>query len=344
VNGADEKYADQAPAVSVVLPTFNNAATLPATLTSLRRQRYPGKLEVIVVDGGSSDTTRTIARDHGAQIIENPGRIQELGIPIGIEAAAGPLVLLLDADDELPHDGWLVALLDGLGLADDIVSADSLYHCWRPEDPPIVRLGALIGGSDPIAIDLGWSDRWGYHYDRWTGMPVGEDDHGTALVVRLDPDRVPPMGSNGVLVRREALLAVRYRPFVHPEVVAQLADAGWRFARVRECVIHHFAPDLASAVRKVRRRTRRTVREYDERAHSPRPSPARVAALTLYSLTLVGPALRAARGYRRRPDVAWCLYPLWHALWTLSYIWETLDAGGWRASLRALPKPLPRRR
>jgi glycosyltransferase involved in cell wall biosynthesis len=60
--------------LSVVIPTLNASATLPATLASLA-----GADEVVVVDGGSSDGTSALATSLGARVLEAPrGRGQQL--------------------------------------------------------------------------------------------------------------------------------------------------------------------------------------------------------------------------------------------------------------------------
>lgn len=316
-----------APSVTAVVPTYESARTLDAALRSLRVQDYAGEIDIVCVDGGSTDATRAIAARHGARIVENPAREEEEGRALGLEAAAGELVLLLDADDELPTPRWLGELVDALALASDVVAADSLYHEWRRTDPPVTRLCALIGGTDPLAVELGWADRYAWHLDRWTGMPVEEVDAGVALLVRVDPDRPPPLGSNGFLVRREALLATQYRPFVHSDVAGDLAAAGYRFARVRNGIVHHYAADLREYARKAVRRARRTSQRRPPQRRGHRPSRLRAAMLALESVTLVVPAVHAVRGYRRKPDRAWALYPLLHLVTTLAYVRETFRAG-----------------
>ena len=77
-----------APSVSVVLPTFNNAATLPVALASLAKQIYEGDVELVCVDGGSTDATVAIAGEYGARIVENPATNEEEGRALGLEAAA----------------------------------------------------------------------------------------------------------------------------------------------------------------------------------------------------------------------------------------------------------------
>jgi glycosyltransferase involved in cell wall biosynthesis len=53
--------------LSVIVPTLNEATALGRTLEALSRVRGP--LEVLVVDGGSSDGTAALARRHGAHVM-----------------------------------------------------------------------------------------------------------------------------------------------------------------------------------------------------------------------------------------------------------------------------------
>jgi len=85
--------------VSVTIPTRNAAATLGPCLESVRRQSYPA-IEVVVVDGGSSDGTREVALAHGARVVEARGGLLAARIA-GAHMAQGDYVLLLDADQVL---------------------------------------------------------------------------------------------------------------------------------------------------------------------------------------------------------------------------------------------------
>ena len=89
--------------LSVILPALNAAQTLPWCLANLREGH-----ELIVVDGGSSDGTQSIAREHGAMVVTSPrGRGTQLRN--GADAASGDWLLFLHADTEV-GPGWSEAV------------------------------------------------------------------------------------------------------------------------------------------------------------------------------------------------------------------------------------------
>jgi rSAM/selenodomain-associated transferase 2 len=90
--------------LSIVIPTLNAAAHLPATLAALRGT----PAEIVVVDGGSHDGTADHARAAGAHVLAAPrGRGAQLAA--GIAASRGAWLLLLHADTRLDR-GWSEAV------------------------------------------------------------------------------------------------------------------------------------------------------------------------------------------------------------------------------------------
>jgi rSAM/selenodomain-associated transferase 2 len=93
------------PNLSVVIPTLDAAETLPATLAALEPAREGGLLrEVLVVDGGSADTTVAVAERWGARVVTAP-RGRGLQLAAGADAAVGDWLLFLHADTCLAP-GW----------------------------------------------------------------------------------------------------------------------------------------------------------------------------------------------------------------------------------------------
>jgi glycosyltransferase involved in cell wall biosynthesis len=87
------------PTITIITPCLNAAATLPATLASVRDQRYPG-LEHIVVDGGSTDGTVDLLRAaEGIRWISEPDRGLSHALNKGIAMATGDVIGELNADD-----------------------------------------------------------------------------------------------------------------------------------------------------------------------------------------------------------------------------------------------------
>jgi rSAM/selenodomain-associated transferase 2 len=95
-----------APKISIIIPVFNEASTLEATLTKLQDI---SNLEVVIVDGGSWDETVTIAKRLGKRFTPSSefkvtttraGRAHQMNV--GAATATGDILLFLHADTHLP--------------------------------------------------------------------------------------------------------------------------------------------------------------------------------------------------------------------------------------------------
>ncbi len=148
------------PAVAVVVPARDEAATLPPLLDSLRRERRPGD-EVLVVDDHSTDPTAQVAARAGARVLTAseppPGWAgKPWACATGVEQASSPLLAFLDADTRLEAGG-----LDRIaGLATErrgLVSLQPFHLVPRP----VERLAAfcnLVGVMGTGAFSP-WGDR-----------------------------------------------------------------------------------------------------------------------------------------------------------------------------------------
>ena len=97
--------------LSIVMPVLDEAAEIEAALQALAPFRARG-VEVIVVDGGSSDGTPERARPLADRVIAAPrGRAAQMNA--GATAARGDVLLFLHADTRLPDNADRL-VLDGL--------------------------------------------------------------------------------------------------------------------------------------------------------------------------------------------------------------------------------------
>lgn len=89
------------PCITVVMPAYNAQATIETALKSIRMQTVADQIEILVIDGGSTDATREIALRYGAAVLDNPRRLPEPAKQIGVQNARGKYVVFQDSDEEL---------------------------------------------------------------------------------------------------------------------------------------------------------------------------------------------------------------------------------------------------
>jgi rSAM/selenodomain-associated transferase 2/rSAM/selenodomain-associated transferase 1 len=102
------------PSISVIIPTLNEASYLAATLSPVLGKTG---VEIIVVDGGSTDRTVAIAAAHRIRVIQGPrGKAAQMNL--GAARAKGRILLFLHADTRLPEqwDRQVVTELEKKGV------------------------------------------------------------------------------------------------------------------------------------------------------------------------------------------------------------------------------------
>lgn len=121
------EYVDKLPLISVVVPTFNQGKTIRDTLSSLFAQHYP-KLQVILLDGKSNDSTREVLKDFLGFISEIRSRAdsgQSAAIAEGLDLANGDIVTWLNSDDlYAPLALFKVALAYMNGEKPDVIAGN----------------------------------------------------------------------------------------------------------------------------------------------------------------------------------------------------------------------------
>lgn len=107
------------PKVSVVIPTYQEAAFIDRCLTSLVKGSWPlDRLEILVADGGSTDGTRerinawTVCCP-SIRLVDNPDRYVPQGLNRGIEASTGDIVAIMGCHAEA-DPRWLELAVEDL--------------------------------------------------------------------------------------------------------------------------------------------------------------------------------------------------------------------------------------
>ena len=119
------------PLISVVVCSLNGADVIPDALKAIKAQKWAGKLEIIVVDDGSTDDTYKIAKSFkDVKVIKNKKNLGTASSRnIGIRAAKGEIIAFTD-DDCRPRTAWIKELYAAytsdkiLGVGGEAISND----------------------------------------------------------------------------------------------------------------------------------------------------------------------------------------------------------------------------
>jgi biofilm PGA synthesis N-glycosyltransferase PgaC len=209
------------PTVSIVIPAFNEAPMIAAVLESLLAVRYP-RLEVIVVDDGSSDHTflRALAfrrrRDIDYRILtqSNGGKFDALNH--GVAQARGEIVLCIDGDS--------------------VLHPEAVLHCVAHFDDP--RVGAVAGRVRVANQGTAWSVLQALEY--LVGHGLAKRAQSAARAVFIVPG---PLGA----FRKSALAQVGgYEGDSFAEdfdLTLKLLGAGWHVVYEPRAVVFTEAPE-----------------------------------------------------------------------------------------------------
>ena len=183
--------------VSVVIPTLNAEATLPALLIALMEGVEAGLIrELILSDGGSTDATMMLANEVGALTVSGPasrgGQLRRGGA-----AAQGDWLLFLHADS-VPGPGWV----------------EAVERAFVRGTPGYFPLRFRARGLGP-RITAGWANL----RSRFLGLPFGDQ----GLLVTRDSYRAAGGYPDQPLMEDIALL----RALPRPRPLDALIETGW---------------------------------------------------------------------------------------------------------------------
>jgi GT2 family glycosyltransferase len=240
------------PDLSVVIPSLNGAEGVDRCLRALEAQSIRPRMEIIVVDDGSTDATASVAQAHGVTVIRHP---HNLGIAAarntGLNVAKADIVAFLD-DDCVPESGWARELLAGYA-AEDVAGVCGPII---PSTPPGLLRGFLSRNNPLAPLELELANGYGLPYRFYLYLRrqvAGEPRTDTRDVYSF-------VGAN-MSFRRKVLFEAgqfdeRFR-FGAEELdlcmrVTQSIEGARLVFVPRACVVHHFKPQLRDTLRRSR--------------------------------------------------------------------------------------------
>jgi len=174
------------PTVSFCVPTLNNEKTIDACLKSIVSQDYP-TIEIVIVDGGSSDDTIKISRAYTDNIFVDEGTLGSAR-QTAIDHSTGEVIAIFDDDIVIPHEGWLRNAIQYFNFSDRVSTiwpvvvapphasliARLYANIWKITfQDRIVKRRGYFGGGNALFLrrcidEIGGIDRslrWGEDWD-----------------------------------------------------------------------------------------------------------------------------------------------------------------------------------
>jgi cellulose synthase/poly-beta-1,6-N-acetylglucosamine synthase-like glycosyltransferase len=106
-----KRFPDFEPDVSIVIPAYNEQRNIEACIKSITSDGYPlDKLEIIVVDDGSTDLTREVVRKYPVKLLAPVHMGKSAAMSLGAKSASHEFIITLDADSTL-RKGTIAALI-----------------------------------------------------------------------------------------------------------------------------------------------------------------------------------------------------------------------------------------
>ncbi|MBI3158694.1 MAG: glycosyltransferase family 2 protein [Chloroflexi bacterium] len=202
------------PEISLLMPCYNAAATLPEALTSIAAQTFAA-YEVVAVDDGSTDATpgllaEAARRDPRWRVLAQPHGGILTALNAGLAACRGAFIARMDADDRM-HPARL-----------------EVQRAWFPAHPETDVLGCRVEPLGPA--------REGFRlYLDWQNSLMTDED------IRRERFVESPLAHPGLMLRREAYDRLGgYEEHGWAEdydLLLRAAQAGLRFAKTPESLL-----------------------------------------------------------------------------------------------------------
>ena len=320
------------PLISIIMPAYNAERTIELALRSIRMQTIADQIEILVIDGGSTDATREIAQRYGAAILENPHRLPEPAKLIGIQQAKGRYVVKQDTDEELldPHQ---------LERRIEFFSHHPQIRCivcdeQRPDLREGVSTHYLCTYGDPFTFFVYCQKE---SILRTFKDAIVETD-GPAHVLRFAPGDLMPIGDGATTMFdlqwvKEHFPDWNTQQFICAASSRIFTETGCCGCIAGDDVIHHTRATFSGYLAKLRFRVINNLFHKEESGFSARASQqprsrytSRKYLFVLYAVTLIGPLVDSIRLALHHKDATLLLHFVYVYYTCLCIAWYLLRA------------------
>ena len=274
-------------------------------------QSYPqDKIEIIVVDDDSTDDTLKIAMEFGCITLRNGEHNIERGKSIGVEASNGEYILLIDDDNRIPNNTWLIDLLKSV-IKENCIGGQASKFYYDRNDTLINRYASLFGLGDPTVFYLNKKDKLMFIEKTWNlpGKVIKETDR--YYVVQFDKSNLLTIGSQGFLIKKEFLIKTTHKPYLyHMDLNMELVSEGLNtYVMLKDTIIHKYSDTISQFYKKLKRNISLFYSEKQYRKYTYRLKKSTMLRLGLTMCTFIIPLFDSIKGYIKLHDSAWFIHP-----------------------------------
>jgi len=309
------------PTISIITVGLNAERILGECYESIRLQDYPKeRIEMLFIDGGSTDRTKEIAVKFKAKIVDGGYKNnQEARRYIGFQHAKNDILVYIDSDNVLPENSWLKKMVRPFIESKRIIATQTLRYHYDRSHSAMNRYFALFGMNDPVAFYLGKADRLPWFEDKWNLLGKIVEDKDDYYKIRFSSQALPTIGCNGFLVRKSVFEKLSCAPdeFFHIDVNVDLIERGLDcYGIVKNSISHITSDTFFNSIKKriqymkihsCKLEANRRYKVFDVKNKTDVFNLMRFMFCTIF---LIHPFYESLRGYVKIKDKAWFLHPL----------------------------------
>lgn len=305
--------------ISVVMPTYNSEPTIEKSLSSIRGQNFEqSRIEIIVVDGGSNDRTLEIANKYRSIILYNPERLPEAAKLIGVKAAKGHFLFMIDSDEVICDNDSFNRRIEFMTKNKEIHGAYYDLKSYRGYNPICTYMN---DAGDPFSCFT--YKRWGNTKYNLKRNLIGISDFGN--IYHFNDLELIPIGDSNTVMDLDYIRskhpqeAETYEPAVLWDIV--IRDNGLVGWSEKDFVYHLSACDFKTYLKKLKFRVVNNIHDvkgsgYSFRAQNDKTLSRRKYLYPFYCISIVLPILDGIRMSILHKNMIFMLHPIfaWYVM------------------------------